>query len=268
MIRKHRNRTSATSNGRRASNSSAPKTAKRNTQAHSPAPGSVGSKPKTTIKQQPKNALTKSAAQSSTASKPKTVPKSTQPNRSRTPQSVPQNFGNKQKTTPKDAPQKATAAPIGTAAPEKSRREQEYEYFDSNLSAVIPRGRTFQTRDEFVQGGDPKEEYEDKPEIFYRTVIVVDTNDLDELAVVKQTSSPKGIKITVGKREIGVRPFIHTLDDEKNPIKKGKKFIENPASRDIPEEETERIKKKAIRNQEAYKALHTMKKRHKKQESK
>lgn len=152
--------------------------------------------------------------------------------------------------------------------PEKSRREREYEYFDSNLSAVIPRGRTFQTRDEFVQGGDPKEEYEDKPEIFYRTVIVVDTNDLDELAVVKQTSSPKAIKITVGEREIGVRPFIHTLDDEKNPIKKGRKFIENPASRDIPEEDTERIKKKAIRNQKSYQALHAMKKRHKKQESK
>ena len=184
--------------------------------------------------------------------------------------------GSKPKATAKQQPKKSASAQISGSKqdtspkdmPEKSRREREYEYFDSNLSAVIPRGRTFQTRDEFVQGGDPKEEYEDKPEIFYRTVIVVDTNDLDELAVVKQTSSPKAIKITVGEREIGVRPFIHTLDDEKNPIKKGKKFIENPAGRDIPEEDTERIKKKAIRNQKSYQALHAMKKRHKKQESK
>lgn len=184
--------------------------------------------------------------------------------------------GSKPKATAKQQPKKNASAQISASKqdtspkdmPEKSRREREYEYFDSNLSAVIPRGRTFQTRDEFVQGGDPKEEYEDKPEIFYRTVIVVDTNDLDELAVVKQTSSPKAIKITIGEREIGVRPFIHTLDDEKNPIKKGKKFIENPASRNIPEEDTERIKKKAIRNQKSYQALHAMKKRHKKQEPK
>ena len=240
MTKKKKKRSSAASNGSRTSK--APKTAKKSAPARTAASGSGGSKPKATAKQQPKSASAKSAAQSSAASQPKTTPKSTQT--------------------------KVAAAPIGTPAPEKSRREREYEYFDSNLSAVIPRGRTFQTRDEFVQGGDPKEEYEDKPEIFYRTVIVVDTNDLDELAVVKQTSSPKAIKITVGEREIGVRPFIHTLDDEKNPIKKGKKFIENPASRDIPEEDTERIKKKAIRNQKSYQALHVMKKRHKKQEPK
>lgn len=204
------------------------------------------SAPKTTKKNTP----ARSAASGFVESRPKATTKQ-QPKKNASAQIT----GSKQKTSPKDVP-------------EKSRREREYEYFDSNLSAVIPRGRTFQTRDEFVQGGEPKEEYEDKPEIFYRTVIVVDTNDLDELAVVKQTSSPKAIKITVGEREIGVRPFIHTLDDEKNPVKKGKKFIENPASRDIPEEDTEHIKKKAIRNQKSYQALHAMKKRHKKKEPK
>lgn len=221
-----------------------------------------------TKKKKKRSSAASNGGRTSKASAPKTTKKST-PARAAA-------SGSKPKATAKQQPKKSASAQISGSKqdtspkdmPVKSRREREYEIFDRNQSAVIPRGRTFQTRDEFVQGGDPKEEYEDKPEIFYRTVIVVDTNDLDELAVVKQTSSPKAIKITVGEREIGVRPFIHTLDDEKNPIKKGKKFIENPASRDIPEEDTERIKKKAIRNQKSYQALHAMKKRHKKQESK
>lgn len=182
--------------------------------------------------------------------------------------------GAKSKATAKQQPKKNASAQISGGKqktqkkdmPVKSRREREYEIFDRNQSAVIPRGRTFQTRDEFIQGGAPKKKYEDKPKVFYRTVIVVDTNDLDELAVVKKTTSPKAIPVKDKKRKISVRPILHTLDDEGNPIKKGKKFVENSAARDISPEATERIKRKAIRYPEDYKKLHDMKKRRKKKQ--
>lgn len=150
------------------------------------------------------------------------------------------------------------------ATEKKNRREKEYAYFDRNQSATIPKGRTLQTRDEFISGGIPKPEYTDKPKVFYRTVIVVDTNELDELAIVKKTTSPKAAPVKDAKRKVSARPILHTLDNEGAPIKKGKKFVENSASRDISPEEAERIKRKAIRYPEDYKKLHDMKKRRKK----
>lgn len=227
MIRKHRNRTSAASSGRRASNSSAPKTAKRNTQAHSTAPGSVGSKPKATIKQQPKNALTKSAAQSSTASKPKTVPKSTQPNRSRTPQSVPQNFGNKQKI-----PVVSETISQASAKP---------------LADRLPDGRTMQTYDDYIEDNNGAAHKE-------RRVVIIDGNEKREYAIIPLTSrktsntSPlKDYPATNGKKP-HFRHFVATADDEGQPIKEGDKFKANPSSLDVGANDLHRIKSKTLKH--------------------
>jgi len=102
---------------------------------------------------------------------------------------------------------------------------------DKNVSKRIPNGRTLQTRDEYFEGAQNyrKEGYEKKG--LYRTVVVVDSNRKDDLAVITLTTSNKGVEVP-GRKKSKYRPFVETRDDEGNPIKTGKKFKENKPKKD------------------------------------
>ena len=87
-------------------------------------------------------------------------------------------------------------------------------------------GRTVQTRDEYFEGqGDyRKPGYEKKGN--YRKAVVVAQHGKN-LALVKTTKgSPRGISLRDEKTS-KYRPYVHTKDDEGNPIRYNKKFIPN-----------------------------------------
>ncbi len=112
---------------------------------------------------------------------------------------------------------------------------------DKNVSNTIPNGRTLQTRDENFYGHKNyrKSGYEKKGN--YRKVVVIDSNDLDELAVVKLTTSDKGIKLQYSNGKSKFKPFVETLDDTSAPIKVGKKFLPNSSKKDMSNADIEKI---------------------------
>lgn len=166
---------------------------------------------------------------------------------------------------------KSSETPRGSATPTdetvsetqpKSKKQSLFERWRSNRSKKIPIGRSFQTRDEFIEGGIPKEGADDKQ--YYRRVFAVETNELDEMVIAKSTTSEKGTTIPDYNGVSKVRPFVFTKDNEGKPIKKGRKFIENPPAQDITSEVAEKILKKAIKHPNDYKKVQDMKKRRQK----
>ena len=117
-----------------------------------------------------------------------------------------------------------------------------------NVSKNIPNGRTLQTRDEnfYGQSTYKKPGYEGKGN--YRKVVVIDSNDLDDLAVVKLTTSEKGITLEYANGKSKFRPYLLTLDDEGAPIRIGRKFYENPSSKDLSVSDVSRIKQEVFTN--------------------
>ena len=106
-----------------------------------------------------------------------------------------------------------------------------------------------QTRDEYFygQGKFRKPGYENKAN--YRKVVVVDSNREDELAVVKLTTSDKGILLPNYKKgKSKYRPYILTKDEKGQPIKPGRKFVDNPSSEDVSSTDVNIIKKDCISN--------------------
>lgn len=114
---------------------------------------------------------------------------------------------------------------------------------NKNVSKTIPNGRTLQTRDEYFYGGSNyrKPGYAKKGN--YRKVVVIDSNDLDDLAVVKLTTSPKGITLDYGNGKSKFKPFVSTLDNLGKPIRVGKKFIENKPNKDVSSKDVAKIKR-------------------------
>lgn len=111
-----------------------------------------------------------------------------------------------------------------------------------NISKKIPNGRTSQTKDNYFYGA---ENYR-KPNVkgHYRRVVVVDSNKKDELAVVKLTTSKKGIPIkTYRQGKSKIRPFVETRDFRNQPIKRNKYFLENKSSYDFSKYELSQVKK-------------------------
>ena len=73
---------------------------------------------------------------------------------------------------------------------------------------------------------------------------VVDSNNKDELAVVKLTTSKKGIPIkTYRQGKSKIRPFVETRDFRNQPIKRNKYFLENKSSYDFSKYELSQVKK-------------------------
>jgi hypothetical protein len=96
---------------------------------------------------------------------------------------------------------------------------------DRNVSKKIPRGQVVKTRDDYFYGskGYVKIGKDGKPaEGNYRPAVVADTNDLDEMGLIKRTRSKDGKPVGNDSK---YKPFIETLDDEGKPIKAGKKFV-------------------------------------------
>lgn len=144
---------------------------------------------------------------------------------------------------------------------------------NKNISEKIPNGRIIRTRDKDLQGGNGFEKEGSKG--LYRGVVVVDSNSDDELAVVKLTTSSKGIPLPEyrnGKSKY--RKYILTLDKDNNPIKitpaenKGTnkpRFEEDKPKNDMSKRLVNKIKRDCIEDKNAgkenRKRLHTMKKR-------
>lgn len=129
-----------------------------------------------------------------------------------------------------------------------------------NESKRIPKGRTVQTRDEYIAGGYPKPGYEKKGN--YRKGVVIDTNELDELAIVVLITSPKGKAISKGAKE-RYKPYVETKDSEGKPVRIGKKFIENSPKKDIPAETVCAIRKDCDKYESNRKKLNDLKSRRK-----
>ena len=130
-----------------------------------------------------------------------------------------------------------------------------------NESKKVPKGRTVQTRDEYIEGGYPKPGYEDKGN--YRKGVVIDTNELDELAIVVLITSPKGKPISKSAKE-RYKPYVETKDDEGKPVRIGKKFLENPPRKDIPAETVKAIRQDCDRYENNRNKLNDLKARRKK----
>ncbi|MCM1195128.1 MAG: hypothetical protein NC099_01990 [Corallococcus sp.] len=119
---------------------------------------------------------------------------------------------------------------------------------DKNVSKNVPNGRTLQARDNnfFGQKNYVKPGYEKKGN--YRRIVVIDSNDLDDLAVVKLTTSNKGISLTYSNGKSKFRPFVLTKDDDGQPIRAGVKFIPNSPSKDLSKSDVSKIKKEVFTN--------------------
>lgn len=123
-----------------------------------------------------------------------------------------------------------------------------------NISSKIPNGRIIHTRDKDLHGGSGYEKPNTKGS--YRMGVVVDSNSDDELAIVKLTTSPKGIPLPEyrnGKSKY--RNYILTLDKDCNPIKitpieerqQGKpRFEEGKPQNDMSKKDVNKIKKDCL----------------------
>ena len=91
-----------------------------------------------------------------------------------------------------------------------------------NKSKMISDGTIIQTRDEYFEEQEKyrKPGYQNKGN--YRKAVVIGSNVMDELMVVKLYSK-SGVQLSgVVSR---YKPFVETKDEKKNPIKIGAKFI-------------------------------------------
>ena len=166
----------------------------------------------------------------------------------------------KQTAKKKGAPARAAAFGSGGSKP-KATAKQQPKNTSTNESRKIPKGRTVQTRDEYIEGGYPKPGYEDKGN--YRRGVVIDSNELDELALVILISSKKGKPVSEGSKA-RYKPYIETRDNEGLPIKTGKKFIENPPKKDISQASVKAIRKDCNKYESNRKKLNDLKSRRRK----
>ncbi len=115
---------------------------------------------------------------------------------------------------------------------------------NKNISKSIPNGRTFQTKDNFFFGANNYRKPNTKGKGYYRKVVVIDSNRRNELAVVKLTTSNKGIPINTYKQgKSKFKPFVETKDFRNKPIKKNRYFIQNSKKDDLNKHQIAEIKK-------------------------
>lgn len=115
-----------------------------------------------------------------------------------------------------------------------------------NFSKTIPLGRTVRTRDNYFEGKKDyiKEGYENAGN--YRKAVVIDTNNLDEIALVKllgNDGKKKGIELNNYQKGKSIfRTYVETLDDDNNPIKIGIKFEEQNPVEDLSKKDVYKIR--------------------------
>ena len=121
-----------------------------------------------------------------------------------------------------------------------------------NVSKKAPRGRTLSTLDKYLAGWN--ESKEDKK----RAIVVVDSEDNGELAVVRLSSEPRNKRGTKFKNKTLLeeyskrnknkkvdtyfKHFLETEDNEKKPIKVNDKFKMNHKNMDVSQFEVDKIR--------------------------
>ena len=121
---------------------------------------------------------------------------------------------------------------------------------DKNVSKRYPNGRTLRTKDEYLPTKKGKRSDNPKDE---RWVAVIDSNQKDELAVVRLTRQNQSntTYLPTYKKGNGERSFfkhfVETKDNAGGPIKvDGKKFKENAKNNDLTREEVLFVRDKVL----------------------
>lgn len=118
---------------------------------------------------------------------------------------------------------------------------------NENISEKIKLGSAIRSRDEYFKDGEVKANHKDNPEMLYRKGYIIDTNSLDEIAIVKSTTG-KGHTLK-SNNDLKFRPTVYIHDNDGKPIKlsakdsKNKKFVRS-SSEDITLEDVEYMVKR------------------------
>ena len=119
----------------------------------------------------------------------------------------------------------------------------------------IPIGRTISTKDKYLTGWNPSKINKD------RTIVVIDKNNDNELAIVRLSSEDKNkrgqnfssktflkdySKWNKNGKDTYFKHFVETKDNEKKPIKINDKFRANHKNMDVSQNEVELIKNKVL----------------------
>lgn len=105
----------------------------------------------------------------------------------------------------------------------------------------LKKGAALRTRDEYLKGGVPKPEYQDKPKQLYRVVFTVEVNANNEAAVVRRTTK-KGRHLKSRPKE-KFHEQIYTETADGRGIKVGDKFVRSTID-DLTQEDVEYIIKR------------------------
>lgn len=123
-----------------------------------------------------------------------------------------------------------------------------------NISKKVPNGRTLQTRDEFLSSGKGKSnikpDHPNKHDL-YRRVGVVDSNNKDELAIVKLGTKGRHTLEDYLDGKSSYNAYIEIEDNKGNRIKiDGVRFVENPKERDLSKKQVANMRENALKNKE------------------
>lgn len=138
----------------------------------------------------------------------------------------------------------------GAAVLKKKNRSSNYIPAVKNVSDKVFAGNAIRSRDEYFYGGKPKPEYNDKPAVMYRKAYVIETNNLDELAVVKSTTSKGHTLVT--KPDQKFKANVYIIDNDGNPIKISPKGAAKPkfirsSTDDLTAADVEKIRKRTYK---------------------
>ena len=107
----------------------------------------------------------------------------------------------------------------------------------------VPQGRTLSTYDHYLGNGKKTGSKKERP------VVVIETNDYNDLAVVPLSSRKGNDRTKLKRYQQGQSYFKHYVeiqDDEGNPIRVNKKFRENHPNMDVSNYDIEKIKDKVF----------------------
>ena len=105
----------------------------------------------------------------------------------------------------------------------------------------VPQGRTLSTYDRYLGKGGKTGSKKERP------VVVIETNDYNDLAVVPLSSREGKNRTRLKNYQQGQSYFKHYVeiqDDEGKPIRVNKKFRENHSNMDVSNDDVEKIKDK------------------------
>ena len=107
----------------------------------------------------------------------------------------------------------------------------------------VPQGRTLSTYDHYLGNGKKTGSKKERP------VVVIETNDYNDLAVVPLSSRKGNDRTKLKNYQQGQSYFKHYVeiqDDEGNPIRVNKKFRENHSNMDVSGEDVKKIRDKVF----------------------